>query len=31
VEEGTHTSLMERKGLYHYLYTLRLEELMADS
>jgi subfamily B ATP-binding cassette protein MsbA len=30
VEEGTHTSLMERKGLYHYLYTLRLEELMAD-
>ena len=30
VEEGTHTSLMERKGLYQYLYTLRLEELMAD-
>jgi subfamily B ATP-binding cassette protein MsbA len=30
-EEGTHASLMEQKGLYHYLYTLRLEELMADS
>jgi subfamily B ATP-binding cassette protein MsbA len=30
VEEGTHASLMERKGLYQYLYTLRLEELMAD-
>jgi subfamily B ATP-binding cassette protein MsbA len=29
VEEGTHTSLMERKGLYHYLYTLRLEEMMS--
>lgn len=26
VEEGTHASLMERKGLYHYLYTLRLAE-----
>jgi subfamily B ATP-binding cassette protein MsbA len=30
VEEGTHKSLMERKGLYQYLYTLRLEELMAN-
>ncbi len=29
VEEGTHASLMERKGLYHYLYTLRLEEMMS--
>ncbi len=27
VEEGTHAMLMERQGLYHYLYTLRLEEL----
>ena len=27
VEEGSHTSLMEGKGLYHYLYTLRLAEL----
>jgi subfamily B ATP-binding cassette protein MsbA len=27
VEEGTHVSLMEGKGLYHYLYTLRLAEL----
>jgi subfamily B ATP-binding cassette protein MsbA len=27
VEEGTHASLMEQKGLYHYLYTLRLAEL----
>ncbi len=27
VEEGTHATLMERQGLYHYLYTLRLEEL----
>jgi subfamily B ATP-binding cassette protein MsbA len=26
VEEGTHAMLMERRGLYHYLYTLRLEE-----
>jgi len=26
VEEGTHASLMERKGLYHDLYTLRLAE-----
>ncbi|TAJ23428.1 MAG: ABC transporter ATP-binding protein [Nitrospirae bacterium] len=31
VEEGTHASLMDRKGLYHYLYTLRLEELIAGS
>ncbi len=29
VEEGTHAALMERKGLYHYLYTLRLEESPA--
>ena len=27
VEEGTHASLMEKKGLYHYLYTLRLAEV----
>ncbi len=27
VEEGNHASLMERKGVYHYLYTLRLAEL----
>jgi subfamily B ATP-binding cassette protein MsbA len=26
VEEGTHALLMEKKGLYHYLYTLRLAE-----
>ena len=26
VEEGTHAELMERKGLYHYLYTIRLNE-----
>jgi ATP-binding cassette, subfamily B, bacterial MsbA len=25
-EEGTHAQLMERKGLYHYLYTIRLNE-----
>jgi len=24
VEEGSHAQLMERKGLYHYLYTIRL-------
>lgn len=29
VEEGTHAALMERRGLYHYLYTLRLEESPA--
>lgn len=28
VEQGTHASLMEQKGLYHYLYTLRVEEMM---
>ncbi|HEY5626803.1 MAG TPA: ABC transporter ATP-binding protein [Nitrospira sp.] len=28
-EVGTHHELMERKGLYHYLYTLRLTELPA--
>ena len=26
VEEGTHAYLMERKGLYHYLYTIRFNE-----
>lgn len=26
VEEGTHASLMEQRGLYRYLYTLRLAE-----
>lgn len=29
VEEGTHTVLLEKQGLYHYLYTLRLSELPA--
>jgi len=29
VETGTHSELMGRKGLYHYLYTLRLTELPA--
>lgn len=29
VEEGTHAQLMERKGLYHYLYTIRLNEPTA--
>ena len=29
VEEGTHASLMDRRGLYHYLYTLRQAELTA--
>jgi ATP-binding cassette, subfamily B, bacterial MsbA len=28
-EAGTHQQLMERKGLYHYLYTLRLTELAS--
>jgi len=27
VETGTHAELMDRKGLYQYLYTLRLIEL----
>jgi ATP-binding cassette, subfamily B, bacterial MsbA len=27
VETGTHNELMDRQGLYHYLYTLRLTEL----
>jgi len=27
VEEGTHAALLEQRGLYHYLYTLRLSEL----
>lgn len=26
VEEGTHTQLLDRKGLYHYLYTIRFSE-----
>ncbi|MDF0674149.1 MAG: ABC transporter ATP-binding protein [Nitrospira sp.] len=26
VEEGAHTQLMARNGLYHYLYTIRLNE-----
>ena len=26
VEQGSHVALMEKKGLYHYLYTLRLAE-----
>ncbi|MCS6292905.1 MAG: ABC transporter ATP-binding protein [Nitrospira sp.] len=26
VEEGTHAQLLERKGLYHYLYTIRFAE-----
>jgi subfamily B ATP-binding cassette protein MsbA len=26
VEEGNHTQLMERQGLYYYLYTIRLNE-----
>ncbi len=30
VEEGTHASLMARRGLYHYLYTLRQNELTAE-
>jgi subfamily B ATP-binding cassette protein MsbA len=29
VEEGTHAQLMERQGLYHYLYTIRLHEPLA--
>ncbi|NOU09864.1 MAG: ABC transporter ATP-binding protein, partial [Nitrospira sp.] len=29
VEEGTHTELLTRKGLYHYLYTIRLNEPIA--
>jgi len=24
VEEGTHAALLERKGLYHHLYTMKL-------
>ena len=32
VEQGDHFTLMERKGLYHYLYTLRLaEQTVADT
>lgn len=26
IEQGTHAELLERKGLYHYLYTIRLNE-----
>jgi len=29
VEDGTHDQLMERRGLYHYLYTIRLNEPTA--
>jgi ATP-binding cassette, subfamily B, bacterial MsbA len=29
VEQGPHAQLLERKGLYHYLYTIRLNELTA--
>jgi subfamily B ATP-binding cassette protein MsbA len=29
VEDGTHGQLIERKGLYHYLYSLRLDELKS--
>jgi subfamily B ATP-binding cassette protein MsbA len=29
VEEGSHAQLMERKGLYYYLYTIRLNEPLA--
>lgn len=29
VEAGTHAELLERKGLYHYLYTIRLHEPVA--
>jgi len=29
VEDGTHDQLMERRGLYHYLYTIRLNEPAA--
>ena len=29
VEDGTHEQLMERRGLYHYLYTIRLNEPTA--
>ncbi|MBI5853903.1 MAG: ATP-binding cassette domain-containing protein, partial [Nitrospirae bacterium] len=27
-ETGTHLALMEQRGLYHYLYTLRLSEML---
>jgi subfamily B ATP-binding cassette protein MsbA len=29
VEEGTHAQLMERAGLYHYLYTIRMHETIV--
>ncbi len=29
IEEGAHAELMDQKGLYHYLYTLRLSEFTA--
>ncbi len=29
VEEGTHAQLLEHQGLYHYLYTIRLNEPTA--
>lgn len=31
VEQGTHASLIAQQGLYHYLYTLRVEELRSES
>jgi subfamily B ATP-binding cassette protein MsbA len=31
VEEGTHAELMDRRGLYHYLYTIRLHEPVASA
>jgi len=30
VETGSHQELMDRKGLYHYLYTLRLAEFAPE-
>ncbi|WP_447969461.1 ABC transporter ATP-binding protein [Nitrospira sp. M1] len=31
VEEGRHAALLEQKGLYHHLYTLRMEELNSEA
>jgi len=31
VEQGTHASLIAQQGLYHYLYTLRMEEMRTES
>jgi subfamily B ATP-binding cassette protein MsbA len=30
VEEGTHAELLARQGLYHYLYTMRINEPGPD-